>query len=103
MKVINNRHIPLFVTDFRDWPIEQTYSEHLQLLCESKVKQGCVRKPLIQLEPTSCIPDLLHMKKGIISKLLNQLVDWVILQGKEQQLLGEMKRHRIPFRYAVEK
>ena len=69
----------------------------MKLMCDSKLKKGCIRKPFIQLEPTSCLPDLLHMKKGIISKLLNQLVDWVVLQGKEKQLIQQMKEHKIPF------
>ena len=51
----------------------------------------------MDIEPTCCPPDILHMKKGIISKLLNQVVDWVILQGKEEKLIGQMKEHRIPF------
>ena len=66
-------------------------------MSDSKFKKGCIRKPVLQLEPTSCPPDLLHMKKGIILKLFNQLVDWVILQGKEKQLIDQMKLHKIPF------
>ena len=66
-------------------------------MCHNKLKKGCIRKPAICLEPTSCPPDLLHMKKGIISKLLNQLVDWVVVQGKEKELVDQMKQHRIPF------
>ena len=66
-------------------------------MCESKLKKGCIRKPMIKLELTSCPPDLLHMKKGIISKLLNQLVDWVVVQGKERKLIEQMKEHKIPF------
>ena len=69
----------------------------MQLMCDTKMKKGCIRKPLLQIEPTSCPLDLLHMKKGIISKLLNQLVDWVVLQGKEKQLIQQMKQHKIPF------
>ena len=51
----------------------------------------------MQIDAKSCPPDILHMKKGIISKLMNQVVDWVILQGKEEALLGQMKEHKIPF------
>ena len=85
------------VPDFDEWPIERTHCEHLKLMTDSKCKKGCIRKPLIKLEPTSCPPDLLHMKKGIISKLLNQVVDWVIIQGKEKTLMDQMKQHKIPF------
>ena len=84
-------------SDFSEWPIERTYCEHMKLMCDSKLKKGSIRKPLLRLEPTSCPPDLLHMKKGIISKLLNQLVDWVVLQGKEKELIDQMKHHKIPF------
>ena len=85
--------------EYPQWLIEQTLAKHMILLKESKDKQGCIRKPMISLEPTNCPPDLLHMKKGIISKLINQLVDWVVLQGKEENLMNEMKKHKIPFTY----
>ena len=87
----------IVTSEFNEWPIERTYCEHLKLMCDSKLKKGCIRKPAMKLEPTSSPPDLLHMKKGIISKLLNQLVDWVVIQGKEKQLLDQMKKHKIPF------
>ena len=51
------------------------------------------------MEPTNCPPDILHMKKGIILKLLNQVVDWVVIQGKERMLMEQMKEHKIPFMY----
>ena len=42
----------------------------------SKVKDnmGYVRYPLLNLEPKQCIPDFLHMKKGVINRLLNQVL-----------------------------
>ena len=46
-----------------------------------------------------CPPDMLHLKKGIISKLITQVVDWTIAQRREEDLLAEMKRHKIPFVY----
>ena len=87
----------MLLSEITHWPIERTYREHMNLMDSSKHKKGCIRKPVVQIEPTSCPPDVLYMKKGIISKLINQLVDWVILQGKEQVLLKEMKQHKIPF------
>ena len=66
-------------------------------MTENKNKKGCIRIPVMDLEPTSCPPDVLHMKKAIISKLVNQLVDLAILQGKEKKLLEQMKKHKIPF------
>ena len=64
---------------------------------DSKNKKGCIRKPVMKIQPTQCPLDILHMKKAIISKLMNQVVDWVILQGKEEKLLAQMKEHKIPF------
>ena len=63
----------------------------------SKERKGCVRRPLLKLEPTACPPDMLHMKKGIISKLLNQVVDWIVIQGNEKKLMSQMQDHKIPF------
>ena len=71
----------------------------MKLLTSSKIKKGCIRKPVMQMEPTNCPPDILPMKKGIISKLLNQVVDWVVIQGKERMLMEQMKEHKIPFTY----
>ena len=59
--------------------------------------QGCVRMPAMQINAAQCPPDMLHLQKGIISKLVSQLVDWTITQRKEQQLLAQMKIHKIPF------
>ena len=92
----------LFICSFSDkkeWGIERTISAHLTLMCDRKEKKGCVRKPVINVEPKYCPPDFLHMKKGIITKLLDQLVDWVVSQHKENQLIDQMKHHKIPFTY----
>ena len=61
--------------------------------------KGCIRQPLLEVDASCCPPDILHMKKGIISKLVNQLVNWCVVQKRETQLLDEMKRHKIHFRY----
>ena len=58
---------------------------------------GCVRQPLIRFNAISCPPDMLHLKKGIITKLVSQLVEWALTQGAEDKLLDEMKFHKIPF------
>ena len=101
-----NVQIHNYVYDFPfienpEWIISRTYSEHMILMGDSRNKKGYICKPVMQLEPTSCPPDLLHMKKAIITKLMNQVVDWVILQGKEEQLIAQMKEHRIPFMYVL--
>ena len=64
---------------------------------DQKEKKGCIRTPFMHIEPNCCPPDVLHMKKGIITKMLNQVVDWVILQGKEQRLMDQMRANKIPF------
>ena len=79
--------------------MERTYAEHLNLMNDSKQKKGCIRKPVMNVEPTDCPPDILHLKKGIITKLINQVVNWVTVQGKEAKLLKEMKDNKIPFTY----
>ena len=42
----------------------------------SKVQDnlGYIRPPLLDIEPSQCIPDFLHMKKGVINRLLNQVI-----------------------------
>ena len=86
-----------FQTEFKEWNIERNNVNHEELLHKSNNKKGCIRKKALNLEPEFCPPDILHMKKGIISKLLNQVVDWVVLQGKEKELISQMKEHKIPF------
>ena len=86
----------VYFLDIPQWPIEHNYESHIQLM-DTKERKGCVKKPFMQINANYCPPDILHMKKGIISKLMNQVVDWVILQGKEDKLMSQMKKHRIPF------
>ena len=59
--------------------------------------KSCIRKPVMKMEAANCPPDLLHMKKGIITKLVNQLVDWTMAQSNEKKLLDQMKKNKIPF------
>ena len=53
----------------------------------------------MEIDANCCPPDMLHLKKGIISKLINQLVDWTMTQNKEEALMKQMKEHKIPFVY----
>ena len=69
----------------------------MQLLNIPAQCKGCIRKPVMNFDPDQYMPDTLHLKKGIISKLVSQLVEWSLIQGKQQALLGQMKKHRIPF------
>ena len=61
--------------------------------------KSCIQKPVMNIEPSYCPPDILLIKKGIITKLVNQLVDWTLVQGNEKKLIEEMKKNRIPFMY----
>ena len=58
--------------DIGQWPIQRCLAESERLL-GSKNCKGYKCQPLLHVEPTSCPPDHLHMRKGIISKLLNQV------------------------------
>ena len=77
--------------------MERSYEKHLDLLKKGKECKGCIQRPAMPLNCEHYPPDMLHLKKGIISKLVNQLVDWSLIQGRQQQLLQEMKSHKIPF------
>ena len=67
----------------------------------SKEKKGCIRRPLIKLDATSCPPNMLHLKKGLITKLMNQIVDWSVIQGNEHKIIDQMRQHKIPFTYDI--
>ena len=84
-------------TDHRNWPIKRNYQKHLELMSKTADKKGCIRIPVMKFDCDHYPPDMLHMKKGIISKLVDQLVDWTVIQGKEKSLVEEMKKHKIPF------
>ena len=75
----------------------RNHDDHLKLLQETNNK-GCIREPLLEINSQNCPPDLLHMKKGIISKLVTQLVNWSVVQKREQKLMDEMKKNKIQFR-----
>ena len=69
----------------------------MELLEKGSKCQGCIQKPAIPFPADQGPPDMLHLKKGIISKLVNQLVDWSLLQHREEDLLCKMRNHKIPF------
>ena len=77
--------------------MDRNYEKHLELLGKTGKCLGCIRTPALPLDAEQCPPDMLHLKKGIISKLLNQVVDWTLLQHREEFLISEMKKHKIPF------
>ena len=98
LKCLQKFYIFISFADIPQWLVERTCATHNNLLSEWNNK-SCVRQMLINVEPSQCPPDMLHMKKGIITKLVNQLVDWAVLQGRTEHLLRQMKDNKIPFRY----
>ena len=59
------------------WGIERSNEKRQELMGQSNPK-GYSREPLIHLEPSSCPPDLLHMKKGVILKQINQVFQFTL-------------------------
>ena len=54
------------------WPIQRSL-EQSEIYVGQQINKGYARPPLIRIEPTSCPPDHLHMRKGIIGKLFTQV------------------------------
>ena len=84
-----------FLLGHTEWGIQRNYDSHIENFDGCKVSKGCIWKPVMTFDAETCLPDMLHMKK--VTKLINQLVDWSILQKKEEVLINEMKFHKIPF------
>ena len=81
LKVLLHECLPLLLVDSSFnfaliegelWPIERSLQQSSLLLGTSNNK-GYARQPLLELEPTQCPPDHLHMRKGIIGKLFSQV------------------------------
>ena len=87
----------MFNSEYTSWKLEHNYRKHLELLENNGHSQGCIRIPALPFDCENYMPDMLHMKKGIITKLVNQLVDWTLIQKREEALMSEMKKHKIPF------
>ena len=85
------------LSEYTEWDVERNYSDHMALL-KSPNSKSCTREPLLKINADCCPPDILHLKKAIITKLLNQVVDWVILQGNESKLMDEIHKNKIKFR-----
>ena len=57
------KHFCPFKTDKSDWPIERSYTKHMELLTKGKECKGCIRKPSIPFDCQQFPPDMLHLKK----------------------------------------
>ena len=76
------------------WPIQRTLIRQTDLLGKSNC-MGYVTVPLIHIEPKCCPPDILHMKKRILSRQIDQVLEWVICQGKTEIFQDELKSKNI--------
>ena len=59
------------------WTIQRNSNRRQQLQGDRQNNMGYIRDPLIDIEPNSCPPDLLHMKKGVLTKMVNQVVSLI--------------------------
>ena len=70
----------LCISENKKWDLKRNYKKHLELLKDKSQSQGCIRMPALPFDAENYLPDMLDMKKGIISELVNQLVDWSLVQ-----------------------
>ena len=80
------------------WPIQRN-REMREKLFGTRENKGYVKPPLLRIEPECCPPDHLHMRRSLIDRLLNQVIQWALQQDNEHKLLAEMKRIHLPFKY----
>ena len=76
------------------WPIQRSLQRQQELIGKSQ-PMGYINPPLIAIEPSLCPPDILHMKKRIISRQLDQVLEWVICQGKTEIFQQELISNNI--------
>ena len=76
------------------WKITRNKDRRSQLVGQTK-HQGHINEPIVNIEPIRCPPDILHMKKRIIAKQLDQVLEWVICQGKTEEFKDELKAKNI--------
>ena len=82
------------------WSVQRNKALAEHLLTQETC-MGQIRKPLLNLDAIDCPPDILHMRKAIYSKLLDQVVLFAISQKHQYKLIQEMERIGINFRYSV--
>ena len=76
------------------WNISRNRDRRKQLLGEN-IHKGYINEPIVDLDPIRCPPDILHMKKRIIAKQLDQVLEWVICQGKTEEFKDELKAKHV--------
>ena len=80
------------------WTVTRDTNLSRHLLSQTNC-MGQVREPLLHIDAIDCPPDILHMRKAVYSKLLDQIVTFSIAQKHQDKLLQEMARIGINFRY----
>ena len=79
------------------WPIQRT-KLLAQILISQLNKMGQIREPLLHLDSIDCPPDLLHMRRAIYAKLLDQVITFAIGQNRQKHVLDEMRRIGVKLR-----
>ena len=69
----NTLNLSLLSTDVGQWQLTRTKEER-DIHCKGDKAYGYFRQLLSDLDQSCCPPDLLHLKKGVISKLLNNVI-----------------------------
>ena len=63
-----------YIIEKNQWEVSRNVAERNRCFGKEPAHNlGYKRKPLLDLEPMQCPPDLLHLKKGVINKCLNQV------------------------------
>ena len=79
------------------WPIERC-TVHRNLHFGKRDHKGYVREALIKIDAENCPPDHLHLRRSLINRLLNQVIEWSIVQSSQNKFLEEMNRIQVQFR-----
>ena len=79
------------------WTVTRDRNLSRVLLTQSN-NMGQVREPLLHIDAIDCPPDILHMRKAVYSKLLDQIVTFSIMQKHHEKVVQEMTRIGINFR-----
>ena len=83
------------------WRIQRTMDLATYLRTQDDPK-GQVREPLLHIDAIDCPPDILHMRKAIYTKLFDQVVTFSICQKRQKNLILELERIGIKFRYLAQ-
>ena len=94
-------HMKLYILFLAVWTVTRDTHLARHLLSQAN-SMGQLREPLLHVDAIDCPPDILHMRKAVYTKLLDQIVTFSIAQKHQDKLLQEMTRIGINFRYNIE-